>query len=84
LQPFSKGKEALLHVAVAVSALNKLPDYEAFLGDDGQPQKYLYRVENYLPEDVLKKRKWAMMTDAGSQQKWDLSAFCFQSRPKDF
>ena len=54
-------KETLLHIAVAISGLNKLPDYTSPLSSDGQPQKYLYRAENHLPEDILKKHKWAIL-----------------------
>ncbi|WP_068467108.1 hypothetical protein [Candidatus Protochlamydia phocaeensis] len=54
-------KEALLHIAVAVSGLNKLPDYVPPPGPDGKPQKYLYRGERDLPESVLAKRKWAVL-----------------------
>ena len=58
-------KEVLLHVAVAVSGLNKLPDYTPPLGEDGKPLKYLYRAEGELPEDILKKRKWAVLQGGG-------------------
>lgn len=57
-------KETLLHIAVAVSGLNKLPDYQP-IGTDGEQQKYLYRAENFLPEDVLKKRQWAVLQGGG-------------------
>lgn len=55
-------KETLLHAAIAVSGLNKLPDFVPPVGPDGSRQKYLYRAENSLPEDILKKRKWAVLT----------------------
>ncbi len=58
-------KETLLHIAVTVSGLNKLPDYHPPLGPDGEPQKYLYRAENSLPEEILKKRKWAVLKGGG-------------------
>jgi hypothetical protein len=58
-------KETLLHIAVAVSGLNKLPDYVPPLGPDGEPQKYLYRAESNLPKKELKKRKWAVLQGGG-------------------
>ncbi len=54
-------KESLLHIALAVSGLNKLPDYVPPNGPDGKPAKYLYRAEGYVPDDVLAKRKWAVL-----------------------
>lgn len=54
-------KETLLHIAVAVSGLNKLPDFVPPPGPDGQPQKYLYRGESSLPQSVIDKRKWAVL-----------------------
>ncbi|MBA2369147.1 MAG: hypothetical protein H0V82_09015 [Candidatus Protochlamydia sp.] len=54
-------KETLLHVIVAVSGLNKLPDFVPSPGIDGKPQKYLYRSEGSLPESVLAQRKWAVL-----------------------
>lgn len=54
-------KEGLLHIALAVSGLNKLPDYIPPNGPDGKPAKYLYRAEGYVPDDVLAKRKWSVL-----------------------
>jgi hypothetical protein len=54
-------KETLLHVIVAVSGLNKLPDFVPPPGIDGKPQKYLYRSEGSLPENILAQRKWAVL-----------------------
>ena len=58
-------KETLLHVVVAVSGLNKLPDYTPSLNAEGQLPKYLYRVENDLPKNILKNRKWAVLKGGG-------------------
>ncbi len=54
-------KEAFLHIAVAVSALNKLPDFVPPLGTDGECQKYLYRSESNLPNSILDQRKRAIL-----------------------
>ncbi|MCE2982526.1 MAG: hypothetical protein LW832_03055 [Parachlamydia sp.] len=54
-------KEALLHIAVAVHGLNRLPDYTPPINADGQTQKYLYRSDGYLPDSVLEERKWAVL-----------------------
>lgn len=53
-------KENLLHIAVAVSALNKLPDFIPPVDSNGETSKYLYRGEGYLPPSVLAQRKWSV------------------------
>lgn len=58
-------KETLLHIAVAISGLNKLPDYIPPAGPNGEPAKYLYRGENYISKEDLEKRKWAVLKGGG-------------------
>lgn len=65
-------KEILLHVAVAISGLNKLPDFH--LSDMGC--KYLYRAESSLPEETIKKRKWAVLTGGITTEKGFISTAC--------
>lgn len=63
-------KETLLHVAVAVSGLNKLPDFVPNPGPDGQPRKYVYRGEYSVPSSVLEKRKKAV--EEGGKTLWEM------------
>lgn len=58
-------KETLLHIAVAVSGLNKLPDFTPSLDLEGGEQKFIYRAEGSLSEDILKNRKWAVIKGGG-------------------
>ena len=55
-------KETLLHAAVVVSGLNKLPDYSG-------SGKYLYRGESNLPEKVLANRLSAI--NDGGKITWE-------------
>ena len=62
-------KENLLHIAIAVHGLNKIPDYVPS-GLAGVPPKYVYRSEGEIPEQVLAKRKWSVMQ--GGQVSWEM------------
>ncbi len=77
-------KETLLHIAVAVSGLNKLPDYVPPLGADGQPQKYLYRGEGQVSEETLKKRKWAILNGKGITMEMGFLSTSFQKPASGF
>lgn len=55
-----KLREALLHAAVAVSGLNKIPDFVPPKNPDGTTPKYLFRGESTIPESLFAKRKWAV------------------------
>jgi hypothetical protein len=58
-------REILLHSAVAISGLNKMPDYTPPVNSDGSTSVYLYRGENYIPDAVLSHRKWAVEEGGG-------------------
>jgi hypothetical protein len=77
-------KEILLHIGVAISGLNKLPDYTPPSGSDGQPIKYLYRAENHLPEDILKKRKWAALNGQGITMEMGFISTAFEKPAQGF
>lgn len=49
-------KEMLLHAAVAVSGLNKMPDFEPTKNNDGTFPKYIYRGESYVSDSILEER----------------------------
>jgi hypothetical protein len=71
-------KETLLHAAVAISGLNKLPDFVPPIGPDGKQQTYLYRAENSLPDDILKKRKWSVLTGNPTKEMGFISTSYFK------
>lgn len=56
----SRLREVILHCAVAVSGLNKMPDYKPPVNPDGTVAKYLYRGEGSTPAAVMEKRKWSV------------------------
>lgn len=61
----SRFKEVILHSAIAVSGLNKMPDYAPPPNPDGSIPQYLFRGESSTPEQVLDIRKSAV--EAGGE-----------------
>lgn len=53
-------KEILLNSAVAISGLNKMPDFIPPPNHDGSVSKHLYRGEYSVPDAVLEKRQRAV------------------------